>query len=394
MKPTPETPEDPTTRPDVAELARAAYHAYNQHSGWKNFEGKPCPRWEDLPEAVRQHWGAAVIMVESELALRLARRFALPLGPTDPAPGFEVESFDPGDGKGLLWEVELAGLGNYDDEAAAARATWEAAGRILAIVLAEGAELPGGVDPRTHALVMDAEARAKRAHELADASAQRAIALEASLETLRAELPAIREELAEIRGEVGPGAIEDPAAGGVVVEETLVEVDDDIAPATIVDLLGLVCDGQGPELATVEGWTREQQLEAARWGASVHVYASDGLVVVPPRPAFLPREDDGQRADRQTAELLGPPGVGIDLGFDPPSTWVPPGAAEPPPRRTSDDIARDVTAGKLTTGQALEELARQRAEDADAGLGEPDATIIGLEGGSFSGEFGDGGRDA
>lgn len=41
-----------------ARSAQGAYEAYVASSGGKNYEGKPCPEWDKLPEAVRGHWAA------------------------------------------------------------------------------------------------------------------------------------------------------------------------------------------------------------------------------------------------------------------------------------------------------------------------------------------------
>ena len=41
-------------------LAKLAYEAYVDDAGGLNYQGKPCPKWDDLPEAIRQHWKVAV----------------------------------------------------------------------------------------------------------------------------------------------------------------------------------------------------------------------------------------------------------------------------------------------------------------------------------------------
>lgn len=40
-------------------LARAMYEAYTASSGGLNYQGKPCPKWDELPEAICKHWHAA-----------------------------------------------------------------------------------------------------------------------------------------------------------------------------------------------------------------------------------------------------------------------------------------------------------------------------------------------
>lgn len=42
------------------ELAAIAYDAYGAVTDHKNYQGLPMPKFEDLPETIRQAWGAAV----------------------------------------------------------------------------------------------------------------------------------------------------------------------------------------------------------------------------------------------------------------------------------------------------------------------------------------------
>lgn len=44
---------------DLEDLERELYEAYVADAGGLTWDGKPCPAWENLPEAVRTHWGAA-----------------------------------------------------------------------------------------------------------------------------------------------------------------------------------------------------------------------------------------------------------------------------------------------------------------------------------------------
>lgn len=46
---------------DVTPLAKHMFDAYGEHCGWKAWDGRPMPRWEDLNEAVRSHWKAAAL---------------------------------------------------------------------------------------------------------------------------------------------------------------------------------------------------------------------------------------------------------------------------------------------------------------------------------------------
>lgn len=43
----------------LMELARAMYEAYVADAGGLNYQGLPCPTWEDLPTAIITHWIAA-----------------------------------------------------------------------------------------------------------------------------------------------------------------------------------------------------------------------------------------------------------------------------------------------------------------------------------------------
>jgi hypothetical protein len=52
----------------MSELAKAAYDAYGDKTGWKNFRGDPMPKWEDLPEAIREAWRAATDAVVAIVA--------------------------------------------------------------------------------------------------------------------------------------------------------------------------------------------------------------------------------------------------------------------------------------------------------------------------------------
>lgn len=42
----------------MIDVARELYEAYIKDSGGLNYQGKPCPVWDELPEAVREHWKA------------------------------------------------------------------------------------------------------------------------------------------------------------------------------------------------------------------------------------------------------------------------------------------------------------------------------------------------
>jgi hypothetical protein len=50
--------------PSPSELARAAYAAYGESTGGRNYRGDPMPEWADLGEAIQQAWIAAATAVQ------------------------------------------------------------------------------------------------------------------------------------------------------------------------------------------------------------------------------------------------------------------------------------------------------------------------------------------
>lgn len=52
---------------NLIQLAEAAYNAYGDNRRWKNFEDKPMPRWDELPEYIQIAWIAAVVAVRNIL---------------------------------------------------------------------------------------------------------------------------------------------------------------------------------------------------------------------------------------------------------------------------------------------------------------------------------------
>lgn len=43
----------------MSERAKAAYAAYGEVVGWKNFRGDPMPQFNELPEAIQRAWDGA-----------------------------------------------------------------------------------------------------------------------------------------------------------------------------------------------------------------------------------------------------------------------------------------------------------------------------------------------
>lgn len=44
-------------------LARIAYRAYGESTGWKNFQGNKMPEFDDLPGPIQAAWRAASLAV-------------------------------------------------------------------------------------------------------------------------------------------------------------------------------------------------------------------------------------------------------------------------------------------------------------------------------------------
>ncbi len=57
----PSHPNDnkPPTGVHATDVARAGYEGYGEWTGWKTFDGRDMPRWDDLPERTRLAWVAA-----------------------------------------------------------------------------------------------------------------------------------------------------------------------------------------------------------------------------------------------------------------------------------------------------------------------------------------------
>lgn len=51
------------SRSSPEQLARAAYQAYGEATGGRNYRGEPMPAWEDLGDTIRGAWAAATTAV-------------------------------------------------------------------------------------------------------------------------------------------------------------------------------------------------------------------------------------------------------------------------------------------------------------------------------------------
>jgi hypothetical protein len=55
--------------------AKIGYDAYGEAADWKNYQGKPMPKWEELPENIRRYWRvAAAAIVENSYPIRHSSR--------------------------------------------------------------------------------------------------------------------------------------------------------------------------------------------------------------------------------------------------------------------------------------------------------------------------------
>ncbi|MEH2393876.1 MAG: hypothetical protein V7K21_20155 [Nostoc sp.] len=58
------------------ELAQIAYHAYGQTTDFKNYQGLPMPKWENLSLKIQQAWIAAAVAVARITVERSAKSLA------------------------------------------------------------------------------------------------------------------------------------------------------------------------------------------------------------------------------------------------------------------------------------------------------------------------------
>lgn len=49
--------------PDDEKLAKRAYEAYGKVTDFKNYQGLPMPKWEELSDKIKQAWLAACLEV-------------------------------------------------------------------------------------------------------------------------------------------------------------------------------------------------------------------------------------------------------------------------------------------------------------------------------------------
>lgn len=53
----------PTWDDVIGGLAARVYDGYGEDAGWLTFDGRPMPRWHELPYKTRRHWCAGVAVI-------------------------------------------------------------------------------------------------------------------------------------------------------------------------------------------------------------------------------------------------------------------------------------------------------------------------------------------
>lgn len=61
------------TEKGLEDYAKIAYEAYGKKVDFKNFEGKPMPKWEDLTPLIRDAWKEAITAVVNAGPIRLVQ---------------------------------------------------------------------------------------------------------------------------------------------------------------------------------------------------------------------------------------------------------------------------------------------------------------------------------
>ena len=56
-------------RPDASPeiLAQVAYAAYGERTGFKNYQDRPMPSWDQLGETIQEAWIAAALAVQNRV---------------------------------------------------------------------------------------------------------------------------------------------------------------------------------------------------------------------------------------------------------------------------------------------------------------------------------------
>jgi hypothetical protein len=57
-----------------SQRAQRAYEAYGAVTDFKNFQGNPMPKWEELPAKIQHAWFAAAKQVAADYGIPIARK--------------------------------------------------------------------------------------------------------------------------------------------------------------------------------------------------------------------------------------------------------------------------------------------------------------------------------
>lgn len=89
-----------STTVSYLDLAVELYNTYCESSGGLNYQGKPCPKWNDLPAAIRMHWTAVAKRITSLGALYNSPRNEFDVSDTPHVPEFAFGHIDMESGEG------------------------------------------------------------------------------------------------------------------------------------------------------------------------------------------------------------------------------------------------------------------------------------------------------
>jgi len=48
-------------------LGEIGYNAYGDRAKWRNYEGKPMPKWDEVPQHIRDKWAVAARAIRHEV---------------------------------------------------------------------------------------------------------------------------------------------------------------------------------------------------------------------------------------------------------------------------------------------------------------------------------------
>jgi len=57
---------------DWTDIAKAGYQAYSESRYNQNFRGEEMPKWDDLPQSIKEAWEAAALRIGRRVAEQIA----------------------------------------------------------------------------------------------------------------------------------------------------------------------------------------------------------------------------------------------------------------------------------------------------------------------------------